>query len=96
MLNSKKILVSLVIITLLVVAFGSINSLATSITADVNGGGNTITISNSTGAATNSATNSASNTASNNTAATNNAVNNTANPQVDKIIKKYSIKQCGK
>lgn len=71
MLSSKKVLVSLIVITLLVVAFGSINSLATSITADVNSGNSvgTITISGNTA--------SASNTQKNDTV--NNVVNNVVN-----------------
>jgi ABC-type transport system involved in multi-copper enzyme maturation permease subunit len=85
MLSSKKILVSLVVITLLVVTFGSINSLATSITADVNSGNSvgTITISGNT-AASGTQTNTAENNVVNNTA------NNTTNNVVNRITNSSS------
>ena len=81
MLNSKKILVSLVVITLLAITFGSVKSLATQpIVANVTT--STTPANNTTGAVTittsNNTVNTA-NTAANNTVATNNTTNNAVN-----------------
>lgn len=82
MLNSKKILVSLVVITLLAITFGSVKSLATQpIVANVTT--STTPANNTTGAVTittsNNTVSNTANTAANNTVATNNATNNAVN-----------------
>lgn len=82
MLNSKKILVSLVVITLLAITFGSVKSLATQpIVANVTTS-TTATDNNTTGAVTITTSNNTVNTANtvaNNTVATNNTTNNAVN-----------------
>lgn len=76
MLKKEKLLISLVMITLMVLVFGSVSSLATEITANTQ---NKITITTENVSATNTDTNTNTNTNSTTISGTVNAVSNSTN-----------------